>query len=186
MLIPAHKRHPVTQYFADIWAGIVTTYVGMGVTLTYLFRKPVTMRYPETQPVIPPGHRGLHDYVEPKCILCFRCQNVCPVGCIRIETLGRGKDALLTGYSVDYSKCLYCNMCAEICPTNCVWLTERYNLACGSRQDCVLQFARPKTEAEITEHKALLAQREAERKARQAQKEAERKAQQQPQGEQSS
>ena len=30
-----NKRHPFLEYFADIWAGIVTTYVGMKLTLRY-------------------------------------------------------------------------------------------------------------------------------------------------------
>ncbi len=179
------RRGPVAQYFADLRDGIVTTYAGMRLTLGYFFGKTFTMRYPEVRPEIPAGHRGIHAYVEPKCTVCFRCQNACPVSCIKIETLGRGKDVLLTGYEVDYSKCLFCNLCAEVCPTNCVWLTEKYNLACGTRGECTLQFARPKTDEEIEAHKALLAQREAERKAKQAQKEAERLAKLQQEQQQS-
>lgn len=173
------SRSPVAQYFFDIWAGIATTYLGMRVTLTYFFRKPVTMRYPEVRPVIPPSHRGLHAIEEPKCTLCHLCARNCPVNCIEVEGLGRGKDTLVLRYAVDYSKCLFCNICAEVCPMACVRLTEEYNLACGSREGCVRQLVRPRSEEEIQRFKDMLAQKEAERKARAAQKEAERKAKEQ-------
>ena len=169
-------QSPVARYFADIWAGIATTYLGMRITITYFFRKPVTMRYPEVRPVIPPSHRGVHAVDESKCVLCHLCARNCPVDCIVVEGLGRAKDSLVLRYDIDYSKCLFCNICAEVCPAQCIRLTERYNLACGSREACVLHLARPKTDEEIAQHKALLEQREAERKAKLAQKEAERKA----------
>lgn len=174
--VPRRKRHPVAQYFADIWSGIATTYVGMRLTLSYLFSPPFTMRYPEVRPVIPPGHRGLHGYDETKCTVCRLCAMNCPVDCITIEAIGRAKDAFVTRYDVDYSKCLFCNLCAEACPTSCVWLTEKYDLACGSRGACVIHLARPKTDQQVAERKALQAQKDAERKAAQAQREAEAKA----------
>jgi NADH-quinone oxidoreductase subunit I len=176
------RRNPLGRYFADIWAGIATTYLGMRVTITYFFREPVTLRYPEVRPAIPPGHRGLHALDESKCTLCHLCENNCPVHCITVEGLGRARETLVTRYDVDYSKCLFCNICAEVCPTQCVSLTERYNLAAGSREACQFHFARPKSDEEVAGFKALLAQREAERKARMAQKEAERKAKEQQEG----
>ena len=176
------QRPPILRYFGDIWDGIATTFLGMRLTIGYFFRKPVTMRYPEVRPVILPGHRGLHTFDESKCTLCHLCQNNCPVNCITVEGLGRARDTLVTRYDVDYAKCLFCNICAEVCPTQCVWLTEKYNLAAGSRDGCRLRLARPKSDHEVASFKALLAQKEAERKARMAQKEAEHKAMEQQQG----
>ena len=161
------RRHrPFIQYFVDVWAGIATTCAGMKVTLTYLFSKPFTMEYPEVRPMIPPGHRGLHVYTEGKCIACTMCQKLCPVDCIHIDLLGRGKNALVLRFDIDYARCLFCNLCAEACPTSCVELTEKYDLACGSRTGCVLHFAKPKTDEEIAAQKALLEKKEAERKAK--------------------
>ena len=167
----ARRRHPFVQYFVDIWLGIYTTYLGMKLTLSYLFSAPFTMRYPEERPAIPPSHRGLHAYAEKNCICCRICASVCPVDCITIEVVGRGKDGMVTRFDVDYSKCLFCNLCVEACPTSGLRLTEAYDLACGSRGECMLHLAAPRTDAEIEEHKAMLARKEAERKAkREAQK----------------
>jgi NADH-quinone oxidoreductase subunit I len=163
-----NRRHnPFVQYFADIWAGVATTYLGMRLTIGYFFGRKFTMLYPEERPVIPPGHRGLHGYDESKCILCQLCVTTCPVGCITLEAVGKGKDGMVTRYDVDYSACLFCNLCAEACPTKCVWLSEKYDLACGSRGECVLRLAHPKTDSEIAAHKDLLARKEAEKKAKQ-------------------
>jgi len=162
-----HRYPPFVQYFVDIWAGLMTTFVGMKLTLSYLFSKPTTMHYPEERPAIPQSHRGLHAYIEDKCIACKMCARVCPVDCVDIDAQGRAKDALVLRFSVDYSRCIFCNLCAEACPTNCLVLTEKYDLACGSRDRCVLHLARPKTHDEIAVHQAMLDQKEAERKAKQ-------------------
>lgn len=164
------QRPALVRYFADIWDGIVTTYLGMRLTIGYFFSKPFTMRYPEVKPVIPESHRGLHALDESKCTLCRLCTNQCPVNCITIEGLGRAKDTLVLRYDVDYSRCLFCNLCAEVCPMKCVRLTEKYNLAAGTREGCQLHLARPKTDEEIAAFKEMLAQKEAERKAKAAQK----------------
>lgn len=172
------ERSPVARYFADIWAGISTTVLGMKLTISYFFSPTFTMRYPEVRPVIPPGHRGVHQYDESLCTCCRLCAKVCPVDCIEIETLGRGRDAIALSFDVDYGKCLFCDLCVEACPANGLKLGPRYNLADGSREGCVLHFARPKTEAEIEELKVKIAQKEAERKAKkEAQEKAKKEAQ---------
>lgn len=175
------KRSPFVQYFADIWLGISTTYSGMRLTLGYFFSKPVTMRYPEERPIIPPTHRGIHAYHEEKCSICRRCVLVCPVDCIKIETVGRGKDQLAVHFEIDYARCLFCNLCAEACQTGALVLTEGYNLAAGSREQCSHDVARPKSEAEIQEVKDRIAQKDAE-KAKAAQEAAERKAKERQEG----
>lgn len=162
----SQKRHPFVEYFADIWAGIATTYVGMRLTLGYFFSKPVTMRYPEVRPEVPKGYRGLHGYNEEKCLVCRACEAACPVDAIVIEAAGKGKDALVTRFDVDYSKCLFCELCTIPCPSACIWMTEEYDLSRTAREDCTIHFARPKTAEEVAAHHAMLAQKEAEKKAK--------------------
>ncbi|MBP8128133.1 MAG: 4Fe-4S binding protein [Candidatus Hydrogenedentes bacterium] len=176
------RRNPLAQYFADIWAGIVTTYAGMRLTLGYFFSKPVTLRYPEQRPVIPPTHRGIHTYDEDSCTICRRCAMVCPVDCIDIETVGRGKDQLMLHFRIDYARCLFCNLCAEGCQSSGLKLTEGYNLATGSRALCVRELARPKTEEEIQAVKDRIAQKDAEKAAKAAREALDKKAKEQQEG----
>ena len=162
----ATRKHPIVEYFSNIWTGLVTTAKGMQLTFRYLFKKPVTMQYPEVKPVIPESHRGLHRYIEEKCFLCNACVAVCPVDCIAIKSLGRGKDRLILEYNVDYSKCLFCNLCCEACNSDCLFLGPEYDLSAAERAGCVLHFARTKSPQEIEAFKVLWAQKEAERKAK--------------------
>ncbi|HOE95475.1 MAG TPA: NADH-quinone oxidoreductase subunit I [Candidatus Sumerlaeota bacterium] len=156
------------DYFRNLWAGIVTTWVGMRLTLRYLIKPSVTLRYPEERPVIPAGYRGIHGYGEEKCSVCKSCAAACPVDCITIEQLGRGKDAMVMRFEVDYSRCLFCDLCTIPCPTQCIWLSERYDLAGYTREECRIDFARPKSPEEIAAHEKLLRKKEEEKKAKAA------------------
>ena len=160
-----HKS-PFVEYFANVWAGILTTYVGMRLTMRYFFRKSVTMEYPEVRPVIPAGHRGLHGFDESKCFICRGCEKACPVDCFSIEAIGRGKDVLITRFDIDYSRCLFCDLCTIPCPNVAIWMSERFDLAGYSRENCTVHFTRPKSAEEIAAHQAMLAKKEAEKKAK--------------------
>jgi len=107
---------------------------------------------------------------------------VCPVDCIDIETVGRGKDQLMLHFRIDYARCLFCNLCAEGCQSSGLKLTEGYNLATGSRALCVRELARPKTEEEIQAVKDRIAQKDAEKAAKAAREALDKKAKEQQEG----
>lgn len=159
-------NNPVVLYFANIWRAVSSTVVGMRLTIRYFFRPKVTMEYPEVRPDIPEGHRGLHEYKEEECILCRACETACPVECLAISAIGKGKDRLITSFDIDYSKCLFCNLCCEACTSNCLYMGKEYDLASSSREKCVLHLARAKTEEEMEKHREYLAKKEAEKKAK--------------------
>jgi len=164
----AIKRNPVAQYFANIWQAVNTTRKGMCVTIGYFFRKPITELYPEQKPFVPEDGRGLHVYDEDKCIACKMCMTACPVDCLVIEWEGRGKDALITRYEIDYQRCLFCNLCCEPCPTDCINMTAKWDLSGYTREDCVVKFDREKSEEEIAKFKEEFERQEAERKQKAA------------------
>jgi len=166
--MPPTKSEAFRRYWRDIVLGVRTTYAGMRVTIRNYFRRPVTLMYPEERPVIPKYHRGIHGYDEAKCISCDMCANACPVSCIYIQSVGRGKDALMTQFDIDYTKCLFCDLCTPPCPTECIWMTEEYDLASYAKADCIIHFARLKTDEEIKAHQETLARKEAEKKAKAA------------------
>lgn len=160
------QQSAAKQYFSDIWSGVVSTYKGLRLTLRYFFTPKVTMEYPEVRPQIPEGHRGIHRYFEAQCMLCRACEKTCPVDCIVIEAVGKGKNALITRFDIDYSKCLFCNLCCEACNPSCIHMGDEYDLSTATRDGCILHFAREKTKEEIAAHLKKLEEMEAEKKAK--------------------
>jgi len=128
------------NYWRVLWRAIITTIAGLGVTVKYLFSRPVTIEYPDALPHIPDGWRGIHAYEADRCTLCRLCERICPVQCITIEAAGKGKEAQLLRYEIDYGLCLFCNLCAEVCPVVCLWMTGEWDLACYKRDDCIVHF----------------------------------------------
>jgi len=135
-----HHPSAFANYWRILWSAIVTTIAGLRVTLKYLFSRPITVEYPDMLPEIPDGWRGVHAYETDRCTICRLCERVCPVQCITIEGEGKGRNARLLRYEIDYGMCLFCNLCAEACPTACLWMTGEWDLACYRREDCIVRF----------------------------------------------
>ncbi|MHB9111109.1 MAG: NADH-ubiquinone oxidoreductase-F iron-sulfur binding region domain-containing protein [Thermoleophilia bacterium] len=63
---------------------------GMRVTISHLLTKKVTVQYPEQRPQLPARSRGLlrlrlkPDTMEPRCISCTFCEQICPSVAIRV------------------------------------------------------------------------------------------------------
>ena len=133
------------SYFGSLWSSIRTTCQGLRITTGYLIgtptREPFTMQYPDERPVIDKTtHRGLHEFDVDRCINCSLCAKACPVDCIYIESVEKGKDAVMTRYEIDYSKCLFCGLCVPPCPSECIQLGERYSLPGHTRDEMIVKF----------------------------------------------
>jgi len=135
-----------SQYFTDIFKVARSIAIGMGITLKYLvsFKKNVvTIQYPRERDLIPPRHRGIHYLETEKCVMCWKCSEICPVDCIYIEgTRGadgplqggyRGQKATLSKFTVDYTVCIFCGLCEEPCPPKCIWLGPQFDFNATDR-----------------------------------------------------
>ena len=99
---------------------------GLHLTLRNLFRKKITIQYPEEKTPQSPRFRGLHALRrypngEERCIACKLCEAVCPALAITIDS-EVGSDGLrrTTRYDIDLFKCIYCGFCEEACPVDAI------------------------------------------------------------------
>lgn len=121
---------------------------GMALTGKSLFRRKVTVQYPEEKTPLSPRFRGLHalrrypNGVE-RCIACKLCEAVCPAMCITIESEER-KDGTrrTTRYDIDLFKCIYCGFCEEACPTDAIVMTRHFEFHMEDRSQAVIDKQR--------------------------------------------
>jgi NADH-quinone oxidoreductase subunit I len=114
---------------------------GMGVTLGHMFKKPVTVRYPEQPAEIKPRFRGRHHLLRhpnglEKCIGCSLCAAACPSYCIYVEAAENDPDnphapgeRYAKIYEINMLRCIFCGMCEEACPTGAIVLGHEFELA---------------------------------------------------------
>ena len=99
---------------------------GLRVTLRTLFRRKVTVNYPEEKTPQSPRFRGLHALRrypngEERCIACKLCEAVCPALAITIESdVADDGTRRTTRYDIDLFKCIYCGFCEEACPVDAI------------------------------------------------------------------
>lgn len=102
---------------------------GLVVTLKHMFRKKVTIQYPEEKTPFSPRFRGalaLRRYPsgEERCISCKLCEAVCPAAAITIESEPREDNSRRsTRFDIDMFKCINCGFCEESCPVNSIVVT---------------------------------------------------------------
>jgi NADH-quinone oxidoreductase subunit I len=117
---------------------------GMRLTGKALFRRKVTVQYPEEKTPLSPRFRGLHALRrypngEERCIACKLCEAVCPAMCITIDSEER-PDATrrTTRYDIDLFKCIYCGFCEEACPTDAIVMTRHFEFHMEGRGQAVI------------------------------------------------
>jgi NADH-quinone oxidoreductase subunit I len=99
---------------------------GLSVTGKYLFKRKITVQYPEEKTPMSPRFRGLHAqrrYAngEERCIACKMCEAVCPALAITIDSEEREDGTRrTTRYDIDLFKCIYCGFCEEACPVDAI------------------------------------------------------------------
>ena len=102
---------------------------GLRVTFRYLFKRKVTVQYPEETTPISPRFRGLlalrrYPNGEERCIACKLCEAVCPALAITIEAEPREDGTRrTTRYDIDMFKCINCGFCEESCPVDSIVVT---------------------------------------------------------------
>jgi NADH-quinone oxidoreductase subunit I len=118
--------------------------VGLSVTLRNLFRRKVTVHYPEEKTPQSPRFRGLHALRrypngQERCIACKLCEAVCPALAITIESdVGADGTRRTTRYDIDLFKCIYCGFCEEACPVDAIVETRILEYHMENRGDNIM------------------------------------------------
>jgi len=164
------------NYFSDIFKVAKSIAIGMGITIKYFLRHKQnlsTVQYPKERDLIPPRHRGIHYLETEKCVMCWKCSEICPVDCIYIEgTRGadgplqngyRGQKATLSKFTVDYTVCIFCGLCEEPCPPKCIYLGPAFDYHATDRTMMEKNLLTDEVYTEEDEKFAEWARRENER-----------------------
>lgn len=138
---------------------------GLQLTGRYMFKRKITVQYPEEK--TPQSHRfrGLHALRrypngEERCIACKLCEAVCPAVAITIESEQREDGSRrTTKYDIDLSKCIFCGFCEESCPVDSIVETRIFEYHGENREDLLMTKQKllavgDKVEAQIAEDRA--------------------------------
>jgi len=124
---------------------------GMKITFRNIFKKPVTLQYPDERPVIPEGYRGVPTLVKDpngreKCVSCQLCEFVCPPRAIRItpgeipeDTETAHVEKAPQEFEINMLRCIYCGLCQEVCPEEAIFLQDIYSVVGTSREELVFK-----------------------------------------------
>jgi NADH-quinone oxidoreductase subunit I len=119
------------------------------VTFRQIFRRPVTLQYPEVKRELYPRFRGRHRLWRhenglEKCVGCSLCAAACPADCIRVVAAENTPDNRVSAgeryariYEINLSRCIFCGYCELACPFDAITLGNEFEISEYSREDLI-------------------------------------------------
>jgi NADH-quinone oxidoreductase subunit I len=122
---------------------------GFAVTFKHIFKKPVTLNYPEVKRPLPAWNRGRHrlqryeDGLE-RCVGCALCAAVCPPEAIYLEAAENDPAHPVSAgeryakvYQIHQLRCIWCGFCEEACPEDAIVMGREFELANYERKNFI-------------------------------------------------
>lgn len=128
---------------------------GLGMTFKQMFKKDITLEYPEERQQFYDDYRGAPGLVKDqrgreKCVSCQLCEFICPPKAIVIKPgeIGGPETVPVTEenenvekapkeFYIDMLRCIYCGYCEEVCPEEAIFMTDIYELNGATRAELV-------------------------------------------------
>lgn len=150
---------PLRAWLQDITRASTSIFEGLAVTMSWMFRRPATIQYPDridkpVQEMLPDGYRGILEVDLLRCSGCMLCQRACPIDCLDIVVVKdpQTKGRFIERFDIDIGKCMYCGICSEACNFDALQHTTEFEGSATSLDDLLLHFAtRP---VPVSKHKA--------------------------------
>jgi NADH-quinone oxidoreductase subunit I len=118
----------------NLWRDVKGTVQPFWVTLRNLFRRPVTIQYPEQKRTPYPRYRARIVLTrdpegEERCVACYLCSAACPVDCISMQAAEREDGRRYAAwFRINFTRCIFCGLCAEACPTLAIQMSPDYEI----------------------------------------------------------
>ena len=131
-----------------VWRTMRTAAAAMAVTFRNLFRKPVTVHYPDAVRPYPDRFRGVlaltyhPETGEENCIGCRLCEYICPPQVIKVEMLKAEKRNYAKTFFLELYSCEFCELCVQVCPTDAIIMLKTFDLAVDDRRELLLDKER--------------------------------------------
>jgi NADH-quinone oxidoreductase subunit I len=128
----------------DVLVIVRTILSAMRMTFMNLFRKPVTVHYPDKTRNYPDRYRGLlalvyeKDTGEEACIGCRLCEYVCPPAVIKVEMLKSEKRNYAKSFTLELYACEFCELCVQVCPTDAIVMMKSFDMPTTDRRELLL------------------------------------------------
>jgi NADH-quinone oxidoreductase subunit I len=120
---------------------------GFSLTFKHLFRRAITVDYPNQKVPMFPRYRGKQVLMRDengleKCVACGLCSVACPADAIYLEA-AENDGTVMAGpryaavYQIHKTRCIFCGYCEEACPVSAIFMGKDYELAVYSKDDFV-------------------------------------------------
>jgi NADH-quinone oxidoreductase subunit I len=137
-------RAPVSCYHGLMIRPFLT---GFALTFKHMFRKPITVNYPEEKVPMFPKYRGKQVLMRDengleKCVACGLCAVACPADAIYLEA-AENDGTVQAGpryasvYQIHKTRCIFCGYCEEACPVSAIFMGKDYELAVYDKKDFI-------------------------------------------------
>jgi len=136
------------DYYSNIKTAAATIAEGMSVTMSYMFKRPATVQYPDrigetpVHKLLPERYRGFLEVDMDVCTACLACERACPIDCIKIDAKKdpETRRLVMTRFDIDKAKCMFCGLCSEPCPTSAISHTPHFEAATAYIENLVFRF----------------------------------------------